>query len=352
MRALAVTPLLGLLGLGLSAASPLTERDTTPPPRSIQSSFSSSDKSVTIISSNTTATGVNAYAFLLSTNWVPQIRAEYYANSTSGPAATGFALSVDFWRVVEFNDTINVTESSSKYDMYNIVVDSPWNSWTNMTTNNNDVQVETFQVTNKNNTGVSIPFIENGGSAPLITLITYLASNDTVMTIPNGSTTLKTSSLKYTLTIEDWKYMYQNSKLAIVQTVHTVGFRQVENNAIVNSSVTIGTPYYSWNATAIADGAAISVDAQNLTAYSGTFGFAANLATAEAAEGASWFSGAETFDIYVFSFDKVQPQKIVWDPVLGLDDGQAGEPSVSSAPHMRTASFTMVFAIVIAVLLI
>lgn len=186
MRTLAITLLLCLLGLGLSAASPLTERDTTPPPRSIQSSFSSSGKSVEVISSNTTATGVNAYAFLLSTNWIPQIRTEYYANSTSGPAATGFALSVDFWRVVEFNDTINVTESSSKYDMYNIVVDSPWNSWTNMTTNNNDVQVETFQVTNKNNTGISIPFIENGGSAPLITLTTYIARYISLFDILRG----------------------------------------------------------------------------------------------------------------------------------------------------------------------
>lgn len=163
-------------------------------------------------------------------------------------------------------------------------------------------------------------------------------SNDTVMTTTNGSITLKANSLKYTLTIEDWKYMYQNSKLAIVQTVHTVGFRQVENNAIVNSSVTMGTPYYSWNATAIADGAAISVDAQNFTAYSGSFGFAVKLATAEAAEGASWYSNAETFDIYVFSFDKVQPQKIVWDPVLGLDDG------------MLSLTFLLLFSILFSII--
>ncbi|RUP50021.1 hypothetical protein BC936DRAFT_140668 [Jimgerdemannia flammicorona] len=315
-----------LLGLGQSSASPLVERDanTTVPAgpvrRTIQFTFGSKQEQVTVVSSNFTKSAVtgttsNSYAFTLSTNWVPQIRSGYSTISAGGPTASGYSQSVDFWRLVEWNDTIDVTESTSTYDMYNIVLNNQWNAWTNTSITNDDGVVNVFQVTNKD----ASPHIQ--------AILTYSSprifhhnSNNTIITTDTGSVRLTPNAIKYTLTISNWKYVYANSKLAVIQTVHSYGWRVQRGNGVTNSSTSIGTPFYTWNSTAIADGTSIGVVAQNYTARANSFGFGAKLAAAQAAEDQSWFSSAESFDIYVFSFDRVQPQKIVWDPALGFVD--------------------------------
>lgn len=279
-------------------------------------------KSVVIKSKISDGSNTYGQKFSFSVLGFPRIRYSFLNNTNDTTAVHTFR--VGLFRVVEFNETIKISQSNSSIKL---VGATP--KWSNI--NVSEVGNSTVSIQK-----ISSTFTEGTFN---LTLTGYVVSDKAFYDGVNLSPT----SFKYSLEMGGFDYKYQNSSLALQQGVYSVS---AQNLRSASKDIQIDNGSFSWNSTILVkdangDESSSTVNVVPIEPYGGGYSDAED----------DGKDPKETIGIVTFKFNATQPSKIFWDPNLNGDtssaSGSAGVLSKSTPSSFIVLSVMIVVSIVI-----
>ncbi|KAJ3288150.1 Coiled-coil and C2 domain-containing protein 1B [Rhizoclosmatium sp. JEL0117] len=242
----AITPEVSSTTPEASATTPETATATTatrgissaPTPSGIILTSNASSFIYQAPAANSTGNSTSQLVYSFGLQGFPHFRVSYYRDGLGCNETTqdtfvhaSFSWRAGLFRIVEYNDTINLTESTSVVSLVN----KP-NQWspiqlTTTTVHSSNSSIPPTSVQEANTT-----FIEPGG---FVMILTATLSTQTPLTFQGM--TLRPDSLKYSLAFSGFPYKYENSSLAILKAEAAIAkFSALTINCKSDGGICIG----------------------------------------------------------------------------------------------------------------
>ena len=258
--------------------------------------FSSNGKMVSLESrSNTTK---EAVVFGFGVVGFPQIRLSYKQRSDN--QTVKFQNRIGILKLIEYNETIPISSSESYCSLV-----GKKDSWSDITQTLVQSSNETSAVIKK----FSSTFTGSGNCTGLSVTVDAFVSNSFARY--NSTNTFKPYGVKYSMSIQNYTYKYDNSSLAIIKGVFTSGNRMLNST---KREIDMETAKFNWDS---------SCETNN-----GTNTTIINDELVDDSKGVATTSedvgkdSKESVKLIAFKVQAIQPTLITWDPELELSQGE------------------------------
>ena len=246
----------------------------------------------------------------ISVNGFPQIRQSYIPQLEK--SVSSFSFRVGNLRIVEIIKDNSVETTTSKCEFNGL--GGLWQPF-----NRTDVSKDAnIQVINYSTTFFGVD--ECAGLE--VDFDVFLTNNDTMLSAMPGTTQVpfKFDEPKYVLKIRNYPYKLDESKLAVAVAIFSEKARDFDQNSISTLQNQVGSGNLDYNPVAVADNELVSVLVSELKEPDGT----------GVANGDDGDNSKESYNIIYFTFDKIQPKSLMWDPTLSIDLGSAMQSNSSA----------------------